>query len=66
MVFFTKKIINLLNKNSRKLSLNVQTNSLNYGYNIISKKYNKCHLFSLDERELQLFEGEKMLIIKKV
>ena len=64
--FFTKKIINLLNKNSRKLSLNVQTNSLNYGYNIISKKYNKCHLFSLDERELQLFEGRKMLIIKKV
>ena len=57
--FFTKKIINLLNKNSKKLSINVQTNSLNYGYNIISKKYKKCYLFSLDERELQLSEGRQ-------
>jgi len=57
--FFTKKIINFLQKNSKKLSINVQTNSLNYGYNIISKKYKKCDLFSLDARELQLFEGKK-------
>ena len=63
---FLQKSINLLNKNSKKLSLNVQTNSLNYGYNIISKKYNKCHLFSLDERELQLFEGRKNINHQKV
>ena len=53
--FFTKKIKNLLQKNHKKLSINVQTNSLNYGFNIINKQYKKAKIFSLDERELELF-----------
>ncbi len=63
--FFTKKIINLLQSKSKKLSINVQTNSLNYGFNIINKKYKKVNYFSLDERELQLAACEKELKYEK-
>ena len=59
--FFTKKIKNLLQKNHKKLSINVQTNSLNYGFNIINKQYKKAKIFSLDERELELFSSAKEL-----
>lgn len=63
--FFTKKIVNFLQSKSKKLSINVQTNSLNYGYNIISKKFKKSDFVSLDERELQLFEGKKEINYEK-
>jgi cytidyltransferase-like protein len=63
--FFTKKIINLLQSKSKKLSINVQTNSLNYGFNIINRKYRKVDYFSLDERELQLFASQKELKYEK-
>ena len=56
-----KKIINSLEKFKNKLSINVQTNSLNYGYNVIDKKYNKCMMFSLDERELKLSSSKRNL-----
>lgn len=54
-----KKIINALEKFKNKLSINVQTNSINYGYNIIDKKYKKCMMFSLDERELKLSSAKR-------
>ena len=63
--FFTKKIKDLLQKNSKKLSINVQTNSLNYGFNIINKQYKKAKIFSIDERELELFTSSKELDHKK-
>ena len=63
--FFTKKIISLLQSKSKKLSINVQTNSLNYGFNIIHRKYKKVDYFSLDERELQLFASQKELNYEK-
>ena len=63
--FFTKKIINLLESKSKKLSINVQTNSLNYGFNIINKKYKKANYFSVDERELQLYASQKELQYEK-
>jgi len=50
----TKKIAKIIQKKSKFLSLNVQTNSLNYGFNLISKKIKKAHLFTLDKKELDL------------
>jgi len=43
----------LLEERSPYLALNCQTNSYNYGFNLITK-YRRCDLFSLDERELCL------------
>ena len=56
---FSEKIVNVLQKFNKKLSVNVQTNSLNYGFNIIGQKLKKSKMFSLDERELQLYAGKK-------
>ena len=53
--------IKIFYKNHKKLSINVQTNSLNYGFNIINKQYKKAKIFSLDERELELFSSAKEL-----
>ena len=62
--FFTKNKRSFT-KNSKKLSINVQTNSLNYGFNIINKQYKKAKIFSIDERELELFTSSKELDHKK-
>jgi len=46
-------IINILQDNAKYLSVNCQTNSSNYGMNLITK-YSKVNSFSLDEKELKL------------
>lgn len=48
----------LLEERSPYLALNCQTNSYNYGFNLITK-YKRCDLFSLDERELCLAYGQR-------
>ena len=55
----TNKVVRLLEKKSKKLSICIQANSLNYGFNIIGKKFKKANIYSLDERELQLFAAKK-------
>ena len=50
---FTNKIINFLQKKSNFLSINVQTNSSNIGYNYITK-YTKADYISIDEPEARL------------
>lgn len=66
----TEKIADYIQKNSKFLSLNVQTNSLNYGFNIINKKFKEADLFTLDKRELELYHGKTNLnyerILKKI
>ena len=62
---FTSKITDLLHKYKNKLSINIQANSLNYGFNIIGKKFKKAKMFSLDERELQLYSGAREINYKK-
>ena len=52
--FFTKEILEIIQKKSNFLSVNCQTNSLNYGYNIITSKYKKVNCFSLDKTEINL------------
>lgn len=58
---FSDKIIDLIERKSKKMSLNVQTNSLNYGFNVIGQKFKKTDFYSLDERELELFSKKKII-----
>jgi cytidyltransferase-like protein len=51
--FLTPKIINVLIKKSKKLSVNCQSNSLNYGYNVITK-FKSCDMICIDEQEARL------------
>lgn len=55
----TEKIVKLLSKYKNKLSINVQANSLNYGFNVIDKDFKKAFTFTLDERELKLFSKKE-------
>jgi bifunctional ADP-heptose synthase (sugar kinase/adenylyltransferase) len=48
----------LLEDRSPYLALNCQTNSYNYGFNLITK-YRRCDLMSLDEAELGLAIGRR-------
>ena len=58
------KIIDILQNNSKFLAVNCQTNSSNYGLNLITK-YNNVNLFSVDEKELKLVGGDlQELMIK--
>ena len=50
---YLKKIINRINKITKFKCLMAQTNSLNYGFNLITK-YNNCDYFCIDKREADL------------
>lgn len=47
------KVKNLIQEKAKFLALNCQTNSANYGLNIITK-YKRAEMFSLDQKELRL------------
>ena len=57
---FEKEILKNIEKKNLKKYLNVQTNSINYGYNLFTK-YKSFTYLSLDEREWQLALGKKDL-----
>jgi len=67
--FLTTKIRRMIEKKSRRLSINVQSNSANLGYNFFSK-YKKCHYLTMDEPEARMATGERFgkinIIIKKI
>lgn len=63
--FFSKNIINNLNKLKIFKALNVQTNSANLGYNFFTKYKNYDYL-SLDEREFRLALNESSNELKKL
>jgi cytidyltransferase-like protein len=52
------KIVNILQKKSKNLCINAQTNSANHGYNYISK-YSKSFYISVDEPEARLATKKK-------
>lgn len=54
----TRTLIEMLQKEAKYLAVNVQTNSLNYGFNTI-QKIRKAHYISIDERELRLAFQDK-------
>ncbi len=53
------KVRELVQKKAPFLALNCQTNSYNYGFNIIDKQYHRVDSFSLDETELTLACGRR-------
>ncbi len=52
-LFESKSIIDRINKIKKFKCLMVQTNSANFGFNLITK-YNKCDFFCIDQREADL------------
>lgn len=67
--FITRKIIRLVCEKSKFLCLNVQANSANYGFHIITK-YPKADFVCIDDLELRLAThdryGEQAALMKRV
>ncbi|HOW65835.1 MAG TPA: PfkB family carbohydrate kinase [Candidatus Paceibacterota bacterium] len=51
----------LIQNESGFLALNCQTNSNNFGFNVISRRYRRADAFALDEQELMLAAGHRHL-----
>jgi len=56
--FLAEGIINLLCEKAKFLALNVQTNSANYGFNLVTK-YPKADYICIDEAEIRLAVHER-------
>lgn len=56
--FLTDGIVRMLCKNAKYLALNVQANSANYGFNVVTK-YKRAHYVCLDEQEIRLATHDK-------
>ena len=67
--FLTKRIIDLLCAKAKYLALNVQTNSANIGFNLVTK-YPRADCVCIDEKELRFATQDKFsdlrTLIKKV
>tara|TARA_A100001234_G_C12629560_1_gene387609 strand:- start:1714 stop:2241 length:528 start_codon:yes stop_codon:yes gene_type:complete len=61
----TKSIRRLIEKKSKKLAINVQSNSANLGFNFFNK-YNKCNYLTMDEPEARIAIKERFGDIKKI
>ena len=59
------KIIEKISKFSKKTYINCQSNSFNFGYNLISK-YKKAKVISMDETEFRLLVQDKYTSVKKL
>ena len=57
-IFNEKKLKKTFNKISKKLILNIQSNSYNFGYNL-ANDYTKGNIISLDEAEFRLLTKQK-------
>lgn len=62
---FSKQIINLLEKKSKKLHINVQTNSGNIPYNLVTK-FKKADFVTIDHTEASLAVGSNSIDIVSV
>ena len=57
-----KKIVrDYVQENAKFLALNCQTNSNNYGFNIINRQYRKVDSLSLDQTEISLAVGKRSM-----
>ncbi len=61
----TTNIIKKIIKSSKFLSVNVQTNSSNRGYNLFTK-YNKANFLCIDEPELRLASQQKFAPVEHI
>jgi bifunctional ADP-heptose synthase (sugar kinase/adenylyltransferase) len=55
----TDELRSLVQQEAKFLAVNCQTNSANYGFNLIDKRYSRADLFSLDRTELDLAMGQR-------
>lgn len=62
---FTDSVRTLIQNEAPFLAVNCQTNSSNFGYNIIDRRYRRADCFSLDEQEILLAEGSKRIDFKR-
>ncbi len=63
--YFSEKLIKFLSKYKKKLLINCQTNSSNFGYNLISK-YSGGKILCIDETEFRLSLRNKTEDVKKL
>jgi len=63
--FLTEKIINLLCRKAGFLAVNTQTNSANFGYNVITK-YKRADYVCIDEPEIRLATHTKYGDMKEI
>ena len=61
----TPRIIALLTKNAKQLAINVQTNSANAGFNLVTK-YPKADYLCVDEMELRYATRDRFGDLKKI
>lgn len=54
-----------IQENAKFLAVNCQTNSNNYGFNIINRQYKRADSFSLDQAEISLACGKKEIDFAK-
>lgn len=62
---FSKEIVDILQKYSKYLCINIQTNSGNRGYNLF-KKFSKANLLVLDEPEARLGLSDRYSLLKNL
>lgn len=56
--FLTKKLIGVITRKAKYLALNVQANSVNYGFNIVTK-YPRADFVCIDNQEIRLAMHDK-------
>jgi len=61
----TRKTRELLQSKAKFLAVNCQTNSNNYGFNVINRRYRRADSFSLDQTEITLAVGRRRFDFEK-
>ncbi len=61
----TRRVRELLESRARFLAVNCQTNSNNYGFNILNRRYRRADSFSLDQAEITLAVGRRRFDFEK-
>jgi len=61
----TSRVRKLLESKAKFLAVNCQTNSNNYGFNVINKRYRRADSFSLDQAEITLAVGRRRFDAEK-
>ena len=64
--FFTKNIIAKIMKEGKRVSINTQTNSSNFGFNLLDKYSNRKSFLCIDELEARLLIKDKQSSIDSV
>lgn len=61
----TRPIREFLESSAKFLSINCQTNSNNFGFNVINRRYHRADSFSLDQTEITLAVGKRKFDAEK-